>query len=338
MMSAFLSKSKRLAWGRPALVALMPLVAVLGLVLTGCSVSGPETKTKLAERPHVNEALESDDFGFPSEPPSLLKGRQVFAQQCASCHTAGSMQNGAVQKHLSMTTPIDLYLMLTKGKAPEVKRPSEVRPQLLPAEHPAFRTLTRDERWAVIFYARHLAGAGDMRFKNNKGEDLDVASIFGANCAVCHGKTGHGNGPLYTGHPSSHELAGAKIHGGLFQPPPANFHDYPRLYNRTDAQLVKYIKQGIYPSAMPAWAGLYDKDRDYYFSDELIWKLVRYVRTFAYKNDLPIEETAPAGPVPGLTIPVAQAGALLDITRPRTDVPMDSPDALKGKSVHGAGH
>jgi hypothetical protein len=104
---------------------------------------------------------------------------------------------------------------------------------------------------------------------------------------------------LHTGKPSKHGPEGGKVHIGLFQPPPANFHDYKRFYNRTDAQLHKYISEGIYPTAMPRWYGRIDKDKKYVFDDEMLWKVVRYVRTFSYKNDLP--DTAPVPPGINLT-------------------------------------
>ena len=85
-------------------------------------------------------------------------------------------------------------------------------------------------------------------------------------------------------------------------PPPAQFIEEPgfqRMYNRTDAQLQKYICEGIYPSAMPAWYGdvhreaiegedgtISDGPIVYVFDDKLITNLVRYVRQFAVKNDL----------------------------------------------------
>jgi mono/diheme cytochrome c family protein len=269
-------------------------------------------------QPVVNRFRAEDDFGFPSEPPRLSAGKAVFQQHCAACHAPAFWQSAKVQADLAYTTPIDLYLLLSRGERPEVQVATGERRPVLPAKHPRFGPdkLTRDERWQAIFYARHLAGASDMHYTTLDGKKLnrdDIASVFGANCAVCHGKEGYGTGPLHTGHPSSHgDLAAGKVHEGLFQPPPANFHQYARLYNRTDAQLVRYIKQGIYPSAMPPWAGLYDKDRNFYFDDPMIWMMVRHVRSFAYNNDLPSEEPVPAGAIPAVQIPVAQAGALLN--------------------------
>ena len=77
----------------------------------------------------------------------------------------------------------------------------------------------------------------------------------------------------------------------------ANFHSYARMYNRADDQLVKFITEGVYPSAMPSWKGREDKDKNVVFDDPLILDLVKYVRAFAYENDLPDEESK--GPVSG---------------------------------------
>jgi hypothetical protein len=179
--------------------------------------------------------------------------------------------------------------------------PTPQRRQLLPKKHPAFKdTLNRDDRWAVIFYTRYLAGAGDIKSPDPK---TDVANIFGGNCAVCHGTKGRADGPLHTGKTGNHELHDAPLHHD-FVPPPADFRQYDRMYNRTDAQLFRYICQGIYPSGMPSWYGNVNVDKEtgevtYVFDDSLIWNLVRHVRSLAYDNDLdpnlPEVKTPPAG-------------------------------------------
>jgi hypothetical protein len=191
--------------------------------------------------------------------------------------------------------------MLSTGKAPQIVMPTAQRKQLLPKNHPDFKLkMTPDDRWAVIFYARYLAGAGDIKSPDPK---TDVASIFGGNCAVCHGTKGRADGPLHTGKTGNHELHDAEIHHD-FVPAPADFQQYSRVYNRTDAQLFRYICQGVYPSGMPSWYGNVNVDKDtgkvtYVFNDQLIWNLVRHVRTLAYRNDLPSNlpevQTPPVG-------------------------------------------
>ncbi len=277
------------------------------LILSGCSQQvriDTANNTKL--QPAVNEPvldmrLAKEDFAFPSRPPLLSVGKTVYENNCLKCHSAASWQEPKHQQVIRYTTPIDMYLMLTTGKAqdPEITKPTTERLMLLAAGHPTFKEkLSRDDRWSALFYTRYLAGDGDFRFASLNGKPLDVASIYGGNCAVCHGKRGHADGPLHTGKPSSHELAGSRIHGGIFQPPPANFTQYKRFYNRTDAQMFKYVSEGLYPSGMPAWLGNVDRDNNFVFDDKLVWLLIRHVRQFSYKNDLPETAVAPVGPIP----------------------------------------
>lgn len=288
---------------------LLILAAAGGLLVAGCAVTETNVApgTVAVEKTVVDERLANEDFAFPSKPPSLKDGKAIYEAQCAACHTASSWQSRDKQETLAYTTPIDFYLLLTTGEGPEAHLKTAERRGLMEGKtHQAFRQeTTRDERWAVIFYTRYLAGAGDIEATSKDGKPLDVAAIYGANCAVCHGKRGYADGPLHTGHPSSHELSGAKIAGGLFLPPPANFHEYQRMYNRTDAQIFRYLVQGIYPSAMPAWYGNTDKDYNFDFDAPMLWKLVRHVRTFAYDNDLPSgddAEPAPKSPELGLIV------------------------------------
>jgi mono/diheme cytochrome c family protein len=282
----------------------LAFTAVFSLLLSGCT----EHTAKIAEptSPLVSQAdtdarLAHEDFAFPSQPPSLKQGRLLFQQHCMKCHAASFWQTQKVKEDIAYSTPIDTYLMLTTGKAPAVVMPTAQRKQVLPHSHPSFKdVLTRDDRWAVIFYARYLAGAGDIKSPDPK---TDVANIFGGNCAVCHGTKGRADGPLHTGKTGNHELHDAELHHD-FVPPPADFRQYDRMYNRTDAQLFRYICQGIYPSGMPSWYGNVNVDKDtgkvtYVFNDQLIWNLVRHVRTLAYNNDLdanlPEVKNPPAG-------------------------------------------
>lgn len=291
------------------------VMAVVGLLLSGVLTwSGCATKESITEsssqpfsQPVIDPRLSLDDFAFPSAPPSLARGKEVFENNCLQCHAAPYWQQPKVQTDLTYTTPIDFYLMLTTGEAPPVTHPSDERRDLLPKVHAGadgepldFRTLSRDDRWAVLFYARHLAGFDDVSIQSQDGVALNLGSdVFGGNCAVCHGTRGFADGFLHTGRPSKHGVEGGKVHTGLFQPPPANFHDYWRMYNRTDAQIHKYIAEGIYPSAMPRWYGRMDKDKLFVFNDEMVWKLVRYVRQFSYD----VEDLQDPNPPAGIILP-----------------------------------
>ena len=96
----------------------------------------------------------------------------------------------------------------------------------------------------------------------------DGAGVFG-NCNMCHGADGWGLG-----------------HSGLkLQPPPANFREPRRLYNRTEAQLREVLHHGIYGSAMPPWG---DK-----LGDPEIEVVVAYLRHFTYSTEIPVMSTPP---------------------------------------------
>jgi mono/diheme cytochrome c family protein len=250
----------------PSFLSRFVLLPLLGIVLfSGCAAEHRSVKDKsLLERPVLDVQVVKEDFSFPSRPPRLSEGQKVFQQNCATCHTGKAMSS----TRLWETRPIDTFLMLTRGDH----------------AHPAFPKLSRDQRWEAVFYARHLAGETQYKTK-------DVAAVYGSNCMVCHGSSGKADGTLYTGH-GPHELGMAPVKGA-FDPPPADFHSYRRMYNRTNAQITQFITEGIYPSAMPSWKGRVDKDKGFVFDDVLIEDLVKYVRGFSFENDLSTAATSP---------------------------------------------
>jgi len=267
----------------------LAVVIAASLFTAGCTQKATVEQKNLLSEPLISQQMTEGDFSFPPAPPSLMDGKHAYDKSCVACHSVSYWQTDKVKKDLAYTTPIDLYILMTSGQAPDVVMPSRERKQVLPATHPSFRDkLSRDERWAVIMFTRYLAGAGDIQSPTSS---ITVASIFGGNCAVCHGTRGQADGPLYIGNPQMGEAVHQAPIKELFEPPPANFTEYQRVYNRTDAQLFRYICQGIYPSAMPSWYGNVDHDAasgkvDYVFDDFLIWNLVRHVRTFTYNDDL----------------------------------------------------
>jgi mono/diheme cytochrome c family protein/Tol biopolymer transport system component len=80
--------------------------------------------------------------------------------------------------------------------------------------------------------------------------------LYAANCAVCHGASGRGDGPLAIG----------------LAPRPADFTQHMIPGKHTDGQVFLWVKNGYPGSAMPAWG-----ER---LSDEQIWQVVTYLRTF----------------------------------------------------------
>ncbi len=278
--------------------ASITLVLLFGLfLLTGCVQQRAELSEGigLSSTPTLDERATVLDFSYPSRPPSLATGKEIFTRNCLQCHASG-FQGAKSQQNFLYSTPIDMYVMLTTGKPPVLKKESDVRRQIRFSEpHPSFReSLTRDERWAAIFYARHLAGGSDIAHRA-VGNEPDIKAVFGGNCAVCHGNEGNADGPLHLSHGGHDGLEGTKVHGGIFQPAPARFTQFSRMFNRTDAQIFKYIAEGIYPSGMPAWYDNRDVGSGYTFDDELIWMLVKQIRAFTFTADLPEDAPKPAG-------------------------------------------
>lgn len=77
--------------------------------------------------------------------------------------------------------------------------------------------------------------------------------IFAANCALCHGPEGRGDGELAVG----------------MEPAPADFAD-GHTAGHTDGDLYFWIKEGVRETAMPAFSSK--------LTDEEIWHTVNYVR------------------------------------------------------------
>jgi mono/diheme cytochrome c family protein len=81
--------------------------------------------------------------------------------------------------------------------------------------------------------------------------------LYAANCAVCHGAAGKGDGPAALG----------------LRPRPGDFTQHMVLGKHTDGQVYLWIRDGYPDSAMPAWGQR--------LSDQQIWQLVSYLRAFA---------------------------------------------------------
>ena len=85
------------------------------------------------------------------------------------------------------------------------------------------------------------------------------ASVYAANCAACHGASGHGNGPL------------AK----QLDPKPIAFTNHDRARQRSVFALYQAASQGIAGTAMPAFGQLSEEDR---------WAVAMYLGTFAHDD------------------------------------------------------
>jgi mono/diheme cytochrome c family protein len=102
--------------------------------------------------------------------------------------------------------------------------------------------------------------------------------LYVDHCAVCHGTSGRGDGPLAAG----------------LAPHPADLTQHMIPGKHTDGQVFLWIKQGFPGTAMPAWGDRLD--------DRQIWQIIAYLRSFAQ----PVAATVAIPPTPPLpTAPAA---------------------------------
>ncbi len=81
------------------------------------------------------------------------------------------------------------------------------------------------------------------------------AGLYAANCALCHGETGEGDGPLAEGLEQS----------------PSDLHE-GHVQENTDGALFYIISHGKSETAMPPWEDV--------LTEEERWQVVNFLRTF----------------------------------------------------------
>jgi mono/diheme cytochrome c family protein len=250
-----------------SLVALLLVVLPAVTLITGCgeqiSVSGDDTKLVSKEvTKGGQEAI------YPDDKPSEPDGKVIYEKlSCAECH--GSDGKGisgkaaidlASAEYMRKQKPIDQYMFLAFGKD-GLKHPTTLE------------RVSSQKTWNLVYYVRSLA-TPLLATKDFEA----VTPVYGANCAVCHGPKGYGDGPLNK--------------YNVLEPNPANFQNYPRFYDRTDDVLFDHIANGIKWEGMPNFLGKEDKAKGVKFDQAYIWKLVTYVRAFHSTNKSTIADAS----------------------------------------------
>lgn len=242
-----------------SLLALLLLVLPAMTLLGGC---GNQVTVKRDDSDLVSKDVTKGgrEAIYPDDKPSEPDGKVVYEKlSCAECHGAdGKGVSGkaaidlASAQYMRKQKPIDQYMFLAFGKD-GLKHPSTLD------------SVSSQKTWNLVFYLRSLAcplmGAKDYE---------QVTPVYGANCAVCHGPKGYGDGPLNK--------------YNVLEPNPANFQNYQRFYDRTDDTLYDHIANGIKWEGMPNFLGKQDKAKGVKFDQAYIWKLVAYVRAFHSTN------------------------------------------------------
>jgi mono/diheme cytochrome c family protein len=233
----------------------------------------------------------------------LQEGKELYIDYCLTCH--GCAGNGLGSYGGTMlVTPAnfkqDPYRSMSDDQW--FWHVSEGIPGTL---MPTWKeSLTEDQRWKVIRYIQQMFARPIMRdpdegdppapyssMTNPLPKTVDTLemgkTIFTRECLVCHGDSGHGDGPYADG----------------LQPPPPDFDD-PNHYNSAyvDADYYWRISEGLPWSAMPAWKLQY--------SEEDRWSLVYYIKVnFTQTDPRPALVSAQGYPNLYLTQPMPESAS-----------------------------
>ena len=195
---------------------------------------------------------------FPPAPPSIARGARIWER----AQGLSPVQEVLGRLDLRTQSPEEVYRWLTAGEAPGLE---------------PLRDLSSAERWDVVAYLwrAHTSAAR-----------LEVGRrLYLTNCAACHGERGDGAGPA-AGSASLHEVHGAtEIHGPRA---PADFTDRRAAAGASDLVYYGKLVRGGMGTGMPYWGSI--------FTDEELWALVDYVRSFAFGGGEPSSVPPSEGP------------------------------------------
>ncbi len=190
-----------------------------------------------------------------AEPPLYQRlGIDIDARRHAAEVTPAAQPSVAAGAALNARLPQDL--------ADPAKRHA-----LAPAEafqtlrtDPANAGLSDDDVWNLVAWAW---------LKDTRPETLARAeTLYGRDCAACHGPDGKGTGPAGVNLPGMSKMDPVMPKG------PADFTDAGAMLAASDALLQGKLLRGGMGTGMPEFGALY--------TDEELWAMIAYVRTFLF--------------------------------------------------------
>jgi high-affinity iron transporter len=165
---------------------------------------------------------------LPTRALSVVRGRQIYQRECASCHGAAGLGDGPAAAGMD-PPPLPI------GSAPDM---IDATPTLL------FRVLavgikgtamtgyadrlSADDRWDVVAYLHELRATDADR--------LEGEGLYLQRCASCHGVSGAGDGLVSS--------ALTRV--------PADIGSFVWQVEKSDAQIAEAIRDGIPGTAMPS--------------------------------------------------------------------------------------
>lgn len=269
------------------------LVAALGIAAGGCGLAAPAVEHGTPEPTATPSAAGGREIAYavaptthPASSPALLeRGAALYAKQCAACHGAGGKGDGPAAYLLypkardftagkyrfvstweGVPTDDDLYRVVSRG--------------IPGSSMPSWAHLAEADRWALVHFLRTLnpdapstvpasspgepGGRGTGVIIVPQAPPYDAAAkarakdLFAANCAVCHGAEGRGDGVLAEGLRDERNvpIRPRDFHSGVFK----SSAEPERLY--------RLLVSGVPGTPMPPYPQLQGDDA---------WRLVRYV-------------------------------------------------------------
>lgn len=175
---------------------------------------------------------------------SIARGTQLFAEHCSGCHGKAGDGGGIAGQFLS-PKPADLVnRFVSASEAYDI-----VNRGVLGSSMPSFREMPERDLWALGLFASQLGAHNKNAVKAIKSDDPTVRSkvergkgLFAAQCAVCHGAQGRGDGPT----------------AGALNPRPKDFSR--RVFGK-DA-FFGILENGVPGSVMPPFKGFSTEERE----------------------------------------------------------------------------
>ncbi len=291
----------------PRPLPLLPALSIFALAgaLAGCgqkadaprpAPQGAAEKAKPATAAATATKVTFSDFKVPPQPPAtpelVGRGKQIYLQNCASCHGEKGDGQGVCSAFLiprprnfttahfrlrstptgNLPTDDDLFRVVSLGVSGTPMPPWKWM-------------LNETDRWAVIDYVesfsprfsdpkedRHtLVDLGTPPPRNDAAIAQGKALFDKMSCASCHGPTGQGDGPSAYGLVDD---SGQRIPARDFSKPSGFKAGY------ATKEIVRGFLTGFDGTPMPSFNGLMSKDD--------AWRLAYYVETLVKAPVVPL--------------------------------------------------
>ncbi len=198
-----------------------------------------------------SQAVPGENFAYPSvklDPSMIPEGRQLYVENCASCHGVHADGATGLAPPLTGVGPATVDFWIATGRMPLEQ--SAVQPNTHPAR------FTPSQTRAIVTYVASLApgGPGIPVVDTRAGNLAEGANIFALNCAGCHVITAVGDALANSTFATSLALADPEIIGDAIRSGPGNMPIFTTA-QISPSQLNSLARYVTYLSKRPNDAG-----------------------------------------------------------------------------------